>query len=73
MSQNYKYNKVTMNRFAIKGELSNDGKTIAYINGDKEEKIISVNKCFSKFCGQPIELIITLKTEENLCDEFMEE
>ena len=71
--QNYKYNKVTTKKFSIKGELSTDGKTITYVNGDKEEATIAVATCFAKFAGQPIELSLALKTDEDLSDEFEEE
>ncbi len=71
--QNYKYNKVTTKKFSIKGELSNDGKIITYVNGDKEEMEIPVSKCFEKFAGQPIELSLALKTDEDLTDEFEED
>ena len=73
MAQNYKYNKVTTEKFNIKGELSNDCKTIKYIDGDKEEREISVAKCFEKFAGQEIALSLMLKTDEDLSDEFEEE
>jgi hypothetical protein len=71
--QNYKYNKVTTEKFNIKGELSDDCKTIKYINGDKEEQEISLIKCFEKFVGTEIALSIMLKTDEDLSDEFEDE
>ena len=73
MSQNYKYKRSTTNKFSIKGELSDDGKEISYVDGDKEEKVISVDKCFSKFRGMPIEFSITLKTDEDLSEEYEED
>lgn len=73
MAQNYTYKKNIVEKFSIKGELSEDGKTISYINGDKEECEITVEKCFSKFAGQPIELSLALKTTQDLEDEFEEE
>lgn len=72
MAQNYKYNKSIVEKFAIKGELSEDGRIISYIDADKESKQISLDKCFSKFRGFPIELSIALKTEEDLSGEFEE-
>lgn len=71
--QNYKYNKTIIEKFTIKGELSDDGKMITYENGDKEEATISVQKCFEKFAGSPIALSIALKTDEDLSEEFEEE
>ena len=73
MAQSYKYNKVTTEKFNIKGELSDDCKTIKYINGDKEEQEISLAKCFEKFAGTEIALSIMLKTDEDLSEEFEEE
>lgn len=71
--QNYQYKKNTVTKFNIKGELSSDGRTIHYVNGDKEECTITVSKCFEKFAGEPIELTLALKTTEDLEDEFEEE
>ena len=73
MAQNYKYNKSIVEKFAIKGELSSDGKYITYIDADKDQRTITVDKCFSKFHGYPIELAIALKTEEDLSGDFEEE
>lgn len=73
MAQNYKYNQVTTKKFAIKGQLSADGKTIFYVDGDKEEKKIEVGKCFEKFGGQMIEVTIANKEDEDLTGKFEEE
>ena len=73
MAPNYKYNKVITEKFTIKGDLSTDGRTITYINGDKEEATISVVKCFEKFAGKPIDLALSLKIDEDLSEEFEEE
>ena len=70
---NYKYNQITTTKFSIKGTLTNDGKGIKYINDDKDEKYITIDKCFSEFCGLPIELSISLKTEQDLSDEIEED
>ena len=71
--QNYKYNKVTTEKFNIKGLVSDDCKTINYVNGDDEEMSISIEKCFEKFAGKEIVLAITLKSDEDLSEEFEEE
>lgn len=68
--QNYSYKRNTVDKFSIKGTLSDDGRVITYVNGDKEEAEITVEKCFSNFGGQPIELNIAMKTTEDLEDEF---
>lgn len=73
MAQNYTYKKNTTEKFNIKGVLSDDHKTIVYIDSEKEERTITVDKCFSKFGGLPIELNIAVKTIEDLEDEFEDE
>ena len=73
MAQNYKFNKTKTTKFTIKGDLSNDGKLIDYIDGDKAERTITIEKVFSKFCGQPIELSIAVKTDDDLTEKFEEE
>lgn len=71
--QNYTYKKNMVEKFSIKGELSDDGKIINYIDGDKEAREITVEKCFSKFSGMPIELTLSVKYVQDLEDEFEEE
>ena len=73
MAKNYSYNEKTNKRFAIKGELSADGKEIYYTNSEKEAATISVEKCFSVFKGMPIDLSIVTKAEEDLAEELEEE
>lgn len=73
MAQNYTYKKSAVEKFNIKGSLSDDCKTIIYIDGEKEEQLITVDKCFSKFGGMPIELTIAVKSTQDLEDEFEEE
>lgn len=73
MAQNYKYNETKTKKFTIKGYLSGDGKNIDYVNADKEEKTIGVEKVFSKFGGQQIELTVAVKTDDDLTEEFEEE
>jgi len=73
MAQNYTYKKNTTEKFNIKGLLSDDCKVITYIDGDKEEQTITVDKCFSKFGGMPIEFTLAIKSTEDLEDELEEE
>ena len=70
MAKNYTYNEKINKRFAIKGDLSADGKEIRYINSAKEEATISIDKCLSPFKGMLIELSIAMKTEEDLTKEL---
>ena len=69
----YAYNRNTVEKFSIKGELSDDGTMITYINKDKEEKTIPVDRCFKIFGGSYIELTLAKKTTEDLEEEFEEE
>lgn len=71
--KNYVYGVKSNRRFAIKGTLSADGKTISYVNSDKEEAEIALDKCFSAFRGMPIEVSITTKTEQDLAKGFEED
>lgn len=73
MATNYTYKKNLTEKFSIKGDLSNDGTTISYIDGDKTMNEISVATCFAKFVGEPIELTISVKTVQDLEDEFEED
>ncbi len=73
MAKNYTYNRVLTDKFNIKGVLSEDCKTITYVNGDKEELQIDVAKCFEPFKGEEITLVITVKQDQDLSDEFEEE
>lgn len=69
----YKYNRMTVKKLNIKGKLSDDGKTISYLNADKEELHTTVENCFDKFKGMPIEFTLALKTDEDLSGETEEE
>ena len=70
MAKNYTYNEKVNKRFAIKGDLSTDGKEIYYTNSDKESATISIDKCLSPFKGMTIDLSIAMKTEEDLTKEL---
>lgn len=70
MAKNYVYSRTLTDKFSIKGVLSNDGKIINYINGDKEELELSVDKCFEPFKGEEITLTISVKEDRDLTEEF---
>lgn len=70
MAKNYVYNQKTNTRFAIKGDLSADGKTINYLNSDKDNATIALAKCFEPFKGQTIELSISVKENADLEELF---
>lgn len=73
MMQNYKYERNTTNKFSIKGLLSQDGETITYIDGDKNEREIALIDCFKPFRGESFDLSISTKTVEDLSEEFEDE
>lgn len=62
----YKYNRTTVKKLNIKGKLSEDGKVITYLNADKDQLSTTVEKCFMKFKGMPIEFTLALKTDQDL-------
>ena len=70
--QNYKYNRSILSKFTIEGELGEDGHTITYINGDKEEMTMDIVDCFKPFRGEAFKLSLTTKEEQDLTDEFEE-
>jgi len=71
--KNYAYNRVLTDKFSIKGILSDDAKTITYVNGEKEELQLAVAKCFEPFKGEEITLTISVKQDQDLSEEFEEE
>ena len=70
MAQNYKYGKSVVEKFTIKGDLDESGKIIKYIDSNKDEKTITVERCLEKFRGFPIEFTVSIKTESDLSDEI---
>ena len=70
MAKNLKYNQTTTKKFTIQGMLSADGTTIIYEDADKNEVEVTVEKCLFPFAGGPISLAVSLKTDEDLSDEF---
>lgn len=62
----YNYNKNTVEKFAITGTLSDDGKTIEYLDKEGMPATVSVEKCIENFCGKVIDLAIATKDSEKL-------
>lgn len=62
----YSYNKNTVEKFAISGILSDDGKTITYITADGDDAAITIEKCFKNFCGKDIDFAIATKDSKKL-------
>lgn len=72
MAKNYTYSENKVRKFNIKGVLGTDCKIIDYVNSDKEEARISVEKILEPFAGEAITLTISTKTDEDLSEEFEE-
>lgn len=72
MAKNYTYNQTMTTKFNIKGILSDDGNTIHYVNQDKEELEISLDKCFEPFLGQEITMMIGTKIDTDLSGDLEE-
>ena len=73
MAKNYIFNKLTNEKFKIKGTLSPDGDMIDYTNSDGDAATIDVAKCFAPFRGMFVELSIVTKAEEDLSEGFEED
>ena len=73
MAKNLSFTRSLVDKFTVKGLLSEDGKTITYINEDKDETIIPVDKCLHCFKGRSIELTIAEKQNMDLGDGSEEE
>ena len=71
--QNYKYKKLVNSKFNIKGTLSEDGTYLTYINGDSEERTIDILDCFKPFRGEPLDVSISTKEEQDLTEGFEED
>lgn len=66
MAKNISYMRNITDKFSIKGKLSDDLKTITYLNDDKEFEDILIEKCLRNFRGQQVEFVIAVKTNEDL-------
>lgn len=66
MAKNPNFIRNMVDKFAIKGHLSEDGRVITYINDDKEEAQIDIEKCLKSFRNEEIELTIAVKMSQDL-------
>lgn len=66
MAKNPNFIRNMVDKFAIKGHLSEDGNVITYINDDKEETQIDIEKCLKSFRNEDIELTIAVKMSQDL-------
>ena len=69
MANNYTHKKTISDAVRIKGEVSQDGSIIKYINTDNIEIAVNVTDLFKKFSGEFITLSLNSKDEEDLSDE----
>ena len=72
-SKNPSYTRSLTDKFAIKGILSEDGKTIQYLDANKDEQTITIDKCLENFRGEAIELQAVIKMNQDLTEEDEED
>lgn len=66
MAKNPNFTRSMVDKYSIKGRLSNNGKAITYINEDKDAAEITIEKCLSNFLNEDIELTIAVKMNQDL-------
>lgn len=69
MAKNPSYTRSLTDKFVVKGELSEDGEIIKYVDSDKNPQEITVTKCMEPFRGEAIEFTVTIKMNQDLGDE----
>lgn len=65
MAKNLTYKKTTTEKVSIKGVLSDDAKSITFIE-DKNEKTVAIQDYLDKFASMAVEFSIGSKDEEDL-------
>lgn len=65
---NFKHTRVLMDKITIKGELSQDGKSIVYNDKDEGDVTVEIAKCLAPFVGEEISFSISTKDETDLDD-----
>ena len=68
MAKNLTYRRSTTEKVTIKGVLSDDAKTITYVE-DKAEKTATIQDYLDKFASMAVEFSIGCKSDEDLADE----
>jgi len=66
MAKNPNFTRSMVDKYSIKGHLSEDGTVITYVNDDKETVEIALEKCMSNFLNEDIELTIAVKMNQDL-------
>lgn len=73
MAKNFTYTRNLTDKLVIKGVVSDDGDTITYIGANDEEVVFPIEKCFSSFRGEFVEVVVSTKTNKDLLDEATED
>ena len=60
------FKRTTTDKVTVKGLLSEDGTYITYKDENKIEQDIKISDVLNAFKNQPIDLSVTLKSEEDL-------
>lgn len=69
MANHLKKTRTIIDKVSVKGQLSEDGSKITYLDEDKLEQEITIAECLKAFVGESIDFTVSLKTEGELPDE----
>ena len=70
MASQLKKTRTITDKVTVKGMLSEDGITITYTDENKVEQDITITECLKMFLGKPIDFSISVKSEDNLPEEY---
>lgn len=65
MASQLKKTRTITDKVSVKGQLSEDGSKITYLDEDKVEQEITIAECLKAFTNKEIEFNIQLKLLEN--------
>lgn len=66
MAKQLSYKKTTTETISVKGVLNDSASAITYMNEDKEEVTIPVQKLLDKFASMGVSISIKTQTDEEL-------
>lgn len=66
MAKQLNYKKTITESITVKGILSDDAKTITYLDEDKDDVTIEVQTLLDKFASQGVALSIKMQNDEEL-------
>ena len=69
MANHLKKTRTIIDKVSVKGQLSEDGSKITYLDENKVEQEITIVECLKAFVGENIDFTVSLKTENELPDE----